>query len=264
MASRVFSTCLQIPYRVTAKWRRLPDFLLIGAQKSGTTSLFHYLAQHSQVAVNPRKRKEIYFFNQESNRVLEAYRQYFPLCSVPGLVGDGTTVYFHSPEVPERVHHLLPKVKLVLVLREPSARALSHYYHHVQRGREKRSTEEAFSEETLLNYEAGTLRSGLSFRYLSNGDYAYHLERWLRFFPENQILVVQAERLFREPQFVVDDVVDFLGLEQEPLLELPVLNRGVTGSKSPAITFRLQKFYQQKVEHLKSLNVMYFNWEPYD
>ena len=61
---------IDYPYRLTAPWRRLPDFLIIGAQKSGTTSLFHYLMEHPDVVVNPRKRKEVYFFSRDYERGL--------------------------------------------------------------------------------------------------------------------------------------------------------------------------------------------------
>lgn len=110
---------IQLPYRLSTGTRSLPDFLLIGAQKSGTTSLFHYLAQHSQVAVNLRKRKETYFFYKDYGKGLGYYRQYFPFRDTPGLVGEGSTGYFHSANVPERVYEALPEARLLLVLANP-------------------------------------------------------------------------------------------------------------------------------------------------
>ena len=87
MLKQMLQTALQWPYRWSAPFRRLPDFMLIGAQKSGTTTLFEHLNKHPEVLRNPRNRKEIYFFNQADEQRLAVYRQYFPFKWQQGLVG---------------------------------------------------------------------------------------------------------------------------------------------------------------------------------
>jgi hypothetical protein len=263
MLKRNVGQLLQLPYRMSAPWRRLPDLLLIGAQKSGTTSLFHYLSEHPEVARNPRGRKEMYFFNKDYARGLNFYRQYFPLKSVRGLVGEGSTVYLHSPQVPARVAQALPEVKILAVLREPAARAISHYFHHVQRGRETRPIEEAFSPKILELYIRGELQDGLSYRYLSNGDYAKHLKRWLSFIDEQHFCILQAETLFSEPQAIYDQVCDFLGLSRSELVRPSVLNVGLQKEEYLGVKARLEGFYQSSVFNLSKLELINFNWNEY-
>ena len=255
--------CVSLPFRLTAPWRRLPEFLLIGAQKSGTTSLFHYLMMHPSVATNPRQRKEVYFFNKDYSRGLEFYRQYFPLKSVKGLVGEGSTVYLHSPKAPERVASSLPDVKLLAVLREPAARAVSHYYHHVKRGRETRSINEAFSPDLIERWLAGDLEDGLSYRYLNNGHYGEHLQHWLEHFSPNQLLVLKAEDLFSDPQSVYNRVCGFLGLEEFNLSNVAVHNQGPRKTNSSENLEMLHSYYSDSVDRLTKLGVIDFSWEPY-
>ena len=264
MLKRNIGQLVQLPYRMTAPWRRLPDFLLIGAQKSGTTSLFHYLSQHPGVARNPRGRKEVYFFNNDYTRGLSFYRQYFPLKSVDGLVGEGSTVYLHSEGVPSRVAHMLPDVKVLAVLREPAARAISHYFHHVQRGRETRSIDEAFSPEILEMYTRGELRDGLSYRYLSNGDYAKHLKSWRSYFNEKKFCLIQAEALFLQPQDVYDQVCRFLALPTVELSDFSTLNIGHKKAEHPETQKRLEIFYQSVVQDLWDLKLIDFKWDEYE
>jgi hypothetical protein len=263
MLKRNIGQLVQLPYRVTASWRQLPDFLLIGAQKSGTTSLFNYLSQHPGVARNPRNRKEMYFFNRDYARGMHFYRQYFPLKSVGGLVGEGSTVYLSSQGVPRRVAQMLPEVKILAVLREPAARAISHYFHHVQRGRETRSIEEAFSSEILEMYTRGELLDGLSYRYLSNGDYAKHLKRWLLCIDERHFCVLQAETLFSQPQVVYDQVCDFLGLTRRGLVTPQVLNVGVGKQEYPEVKARLERFYKPLVLEFSKCSLINFSWNEY-
>lgn len=263
MLKRNLGQLVQLPYRMTASWRRLPDFLLIGAQKSGTTSLFHYLSQHPGVARNPRGRKEMYFFNQDYARGLDFYRQYFPLKSVGGLVGEGSTVYLHSEGVPARVAQALPNVKILAVLREPAARAISHYFHHVQRGREIRPIEEAFSPEILELYTAGRLEDGLSYRYLSNGDYAKHLQGWRSCFNEQQFCLLQAEALFSRSQAVYDQACSFLGLPMVELCAQPTLNIGLKKTEHLEVKTRLELFYKSSVQKLWNLELINFKWDEY-
>lgn len=252
------------PYRLTAPWRRLPDFLIIGAQKSGTTSLFHYLMDHPDVAVNPWKRKEMYFFNRDYERGQNFYRHYFPLCWTKGLVGEGSTVYLHSQDVPGRVSDLLPSVKLIAILREPAARAISHYYHHVKRGRESRSIQEAFRPELIARWMDGQLEDSLTFRYLNNGHYIRHLRRWLSYFPAQQLFLIRAEDMFSEGQKVYRQVSDFLGLRKIEFNPTDIQNVGLNRGSESEIIDLLVPYYSDSVRELKDLDLCDFGWENYD
>ena len=264
----MLKSCIQefvaYPYRLTAPWRRLPDFLLIGAQKSGTSSLFHYLMEHPDVAVNPRKRKEVYFFSRDYERGLNFYRQYFPLCWSAGLVGEGSTVYLHSQVVPERVAELLPTVKLIAILREPAARALSHYYHHVKRGRETRSVQEAFRPDLIARWMDGQLEDSLTFRYLNNGHYVSHLGRWLSYFPAQQLMLIRAEDMFSGTQKIYGRVCDYLGLRRIDLNPSKIQNAGLERGNESEIIDLLVPYYADSVRELRELDLCDFGWELYE
>jgi len=264
MIKKCIKKCLSIPMLATAKWRRLPEFLIIGAQKSGTTSLFHYLTEHQTVLKNPLRHKEIYFFNKKYEKGIQYYRHYFPLKWSRGEVGEATTTYLHDDHTALRVHAHIPDVKLIVILRDPCERAISHYYHQVVRGRETRSLEEAFSASILHRYEAGIQKDGWSYGYLFNGDYGRHLEEWLKYFDRAQLYVGKAENMFSEPQLEFDRICDFLEIERQQMDCFSVQNQGGKKAHDPEVVLRLREFYQPKVMHLKSLGLEDLDWEYYE
>jgi len=237
---------------------------MIGAQKSGTTSLFSYLTEHPQVLSNPLNYKEIYFFNKTYERGLNFYKHYFPLNFWKGLVGEASTTYLHSQKAPQRVSKDLPSAKLIVILRDPVERAISHYYHHVKRGREARSIDDAFSLEIIEQFNAGELEDSLSFRYLHNGDYGVHLEQWLKYFNATQLYIGNAEDLFSDPQSEFDQVCDFLEIERQQMARFSVQNKGMNKSHNSEILLRLREFYKPKVMHLNSLGLGTLDWEHYE
>ena len=177
-------------------------------------------------------------------------------------MGEGSTGYFHSANVPERVYEALPEALLLLVLREPVARAISHYYHHVKRGRESRSLEDAFSAQVLQQFQAGELSDGLSYRYLNNGNYTVHLKHWLNYFPKDQFMILQAEQLFDQPQIEFDKVCEFLNLKRGVTLNFGVQNRGIRNDQeNTVVKSRLIEFCTDRVNELQKLQMLEFNWK---
>ena len=188
--------------RATARWRPLPDFLVIGAQKAGTTALYAYLRWHPQIT-GPSW-KEVSFFDRHWWRGEGWYRGQFPLRSGGRLVGEASPSYLFHPLAPERVHALLPGVKLVALLRDPVARAYSHYQHEVALGREPLSFEDALAAEDertrgeverLVADPRAFSRAWWDHTYASRGLYADQLERWLAVFPARAV----ARRPHRGP-----------------------------------------------------------------
>ena len=131
----------------------LPEFLIIGAQKSGTTSLYNYLTQHPMVGT--AFEKEVRYFNNHFDKGLNWYKAHFPLRirSSQFMTGEGEPSYLPHPVAPQRVYELVPQVKLIVMLRNPVDRAFSHYQHRFIRDREPRSFEEvcATDKDTLRN-----------------------------------------------------------------------------------------------------------------
>jgi hypothetical protein len=208
--------------QVTAPLRGLPSALIIGAQKGGTTSLFNYLLQHPGVL--PPIRKEVHYFDFNYSRGVRWYRGNFPYArQLQGgsLTLEGSPYYLVHPLVPRRVAQLLPTIKLIVLLRNPVDRALSHYQHEVRGGRESLSFTEALDRESeRLAGEEARLESEPDYysynhhrySYVRRGLYLEQLRRWTQHFPRSQMLILQSERLFRDPVGTTAVVQDFLGL----------------------------------------------------
>ena len=219
---------LRSDYRqLTAPLRGLPSTLIIGAQRSGTTSLFNYLVHHPDVL--PPLGKEIHYFDFHYERGVSYYRGRFPYSRRlrhGAQTVDATPYYLAHPLVPERAARLLPQVKLIAVLRNPVDRALSHYQHEVRGGRETLSFAEAIDQEAeRLKGEEDRLRDEPGYyswnhhrySYLRRGLYLQQLLRWVQHFPRSQLLVLQSESLFRDPPGAMSMVHRFLGLADHRL-----------------------------------------------
>lgn len=214
---------LRAGYRqLTGPLRGWPSALIIGAQRSGTTSLFNYLVRHP--AVLAPFGKEIHYFDLHYDRGVRWYRGRFPysrLLRNGAITLDASPYYLVHPLVPRRAAELLPAVKLIVLLRNPVDRALSHYQHEVRGGRETLSFAEAIAREPeRLAGEEERLRNDphyYSFNhhrysYARRGEYIDHLRRWAEHFPRTQLLVLQSEALFRDPAAASASVFNFLGL----------------------------------------------------
>jgi hypothetical protein len=216
--------------RATSALRPLPDFLVLGAQKAGTTALYAYLRRHPQIT-GPSW-KEVSYFDRHYARGEGWYRGNFPNLARTRrkLVGEASPSYLFHPLAPERVRTLVPGVRLVALVRNPVDRALSHYHHEVALGRERLSFEEALdAEEERLRGEEERLRSDpryfsrewWSHTYQARGRYAEQLERWLAVFPREQLLIVPSEDLGADPEAAHGTVLDFLGASPHRLESYP-------------------------------------------
>ena len=166
--------------------RALPDAMIIGAMKSGTSSLHYYLTQHPQVIAPLRK--EVHYFDLNLARGESWYRANFGREGQGGLNIDSSPYYLFHPQVPQRAHALVPGAKLVVLLRDPVRRAYSHYWHERDKGREPLSFEDAIAaepdrverdHERLARGEIVRSEAHQYFSYLARGRYAEQLERWL-------------------------------------------------------------------------------------
>lgn len=218
--------------RASAARRPLPDFLIIGAQKGGTTSLHAYLCEHSCVPAPATK--EVHFFDLEFHRGADWYRAHFQRHKgVGALSGESTPYYLFHPLAPVRAAELLPDCKLIVVLRDPVDRAFSHHNHECALGYEDLDFEAAIAaepgrlageEERLVSEPRYRSFSHQHHSYLSRGRYAEQLERWLECFGRERLLVLSAEDLFEEPGRIVGEAQEFLGLPQEIPADLSARN----------------------------------------
>lgn len=235
---------------LTSPLRRLPDFLIIGVQKGGTTSLYDYLCQHARVS--PAAGKGLHFFEAHHGRGRWWYRSRFPIRG-DDLSGEATPDYMDNPYVPARAAALVPDVKLIAVLRDPTDRALSHYFHNRARGREPLSLHDALdAEEERLAAERASMgdddaqdrgNAHRHFGYRRRGEYASHLRRWLAHFPREQLLILRSEDLFTEPAGVVRRTTDFLGLPPIDGGRYSVKNEGLRDEVDPDIVTELRAHF---------------------
>lgn len=230
LARRAARWSAQAYARPTAGLRLLPDYLIIGAQRAGTTSLHRYLIQHPGVRTTLRS-KGVHFFDTAYGRGMSWYASRFPTKLTAWYVarrhgvelrtGEASPYYLFHPHVPARVAEHLPQVKLIALLRDPVGRAYSHYQHEVARGFETLSFEEAIeAEPARLTGEAERMLAEPLYNsfahqhhsYLARGRYLEQLERWRARFDDRQLLVLSSERFFAEPERTFRRVLDFLEL----------------------------------------------------
>jgi hypothetical protein len=184
---------------------RLPTFLVIGAMKAGTTSLYHYLRDHPQIFMPPTK--EIMFFDERHNwhRGVDWYRTRFADAGDAPAVGEASTSYTKYPVVdgvPEKIASVLGSPRLIYVLRDPIERLRSHYLYNLTRGTEWRSIEEAVASEPA---------------YVDFGRYAMQLERYLPHLGLDAMLLVDSRDLRAERQTTLSRVYAFLGVDERSI-----------------------------------------------
>lgn len=212
----------------TSRVRTLPDVLIVGGQRCGTSSLYKYLGRHPNVA--PSLRKEIEYFSTEYERGESWYRAHFPLTirrtvarllRRPLVTFEATPDYLLDPRAPRRAHDLVPDAKLIVMLREPAERAVSHYHHSVRNGLEDLDLVAALAaEEDRLEGEpertaADERTKALPLRrfsYVMRGRYAEQLERWLRLYPRERVLVIRFDDFTVRPVETFERILGFLDL----------------------------------------------------
>jgi hypothetical protein len=212
----------------TAAVRLEPDFIMIGGQRCGTTSLFRALMDHPQV-VRPTFHKGVNYFDVNYDQSPEWYRGHFPLAALakrktrsfgPPVVFEASGYYMYHPFAIERIAQDLPQVKLVVMLRDPVERAYSAYQHELKRGYEWETFERALDlEDERLVGEVERMRADVKYEsfthrhhsYTRRGHYAEQLEEVLRHFPREQLHVMESETFFERPEVEYDKLIAFLG-----------------------------------------------------
>jgi hypothetical protein len=251
--------------RATSKLRPLPDFLILGAQRAGTSALYSYLRRHPEIGGPPWK--EVNFFDIRYERGPSWYRGHFPIRR-PRLVGEASPSYLFHPYAPERVASLLPGARVIALVRNPVDRALSHYHHEVDLGREPLSFEEALAhEEERMRGEWERLADPSYFShawwnhtYFSRGLYAEQLERWFAALPPERVLVLVSEELFADPSGTYARVLDFLGAAPHELDSYPPVFSREYGEMRPETRRSLEERYAEPNRRLVELLGRGLDW----
>ena len=194
---------LLLPRRLTARGRRLPDFLIIGAQRSGTTSLYRHLVEHPGIE-GAYPSKGAHYFDKRPGKSVGWYRAHFPRRAPHGpITGEASPYYLFHPHAPARAARVVPDAKLIVMLRDPVERAYSHYQQEYARG-----FDDAASFEQALEPEPKRLRGERErmladpsydspayqhYSYTVRGDYLDQILAWREHYPEQQLLILPAE-----------------------------------------------------------------------
>jgi hypothetical protein len=232
----------------------LPDFVIIGAQKGGTSFLYHLVTRHP--LVEPAASKELHFFDRSElfHRGAGWYRRCFPRSEWKdgrkSITGEATPYYLFDPPVAKRMAEVVPQARLIALLRNPIDRAYSHYQMQVKRGTETRTFEEAIEQQ------------GSS--YVSRGVYIDQLLRWFEFYGKEQMLILKSEDFFGLPVETLKVVLDFLDLPdwQPDASELQQRrHEGVYRQKmEPSTRRRLEAYFEPYNQRLYEYLGVDFGW----
>lgn len=195
------------------------DFMIIGAQKSGTTALSHFLSQHPNLRM--AQGKEVHLFDAEDfceewnpKEINERYAKHFVGADETAKWGEATPIYLYWSRIIPALKRYNPALKLIVILRDPTERAISHYEMEKSRGNEVLPLWRAlWCEKRRLSQEGDRLgHSHRCHSYVDRGRYASQLEQLRKYFNDDQILVLENEELQQEHELTLDKVCQFLGV----------------------------------------------------
>jgi len=248
--------------------RQVPDFLMIGAMKAGTTAIAEVMDCHPAIYI-PQSKEPTFFIDRDEDFIFgdrkkgkyshgpqtkQDYADLFEGVPSNVLKGEASTQYLANPTSPKLVHDANPDTKLIVVLREPVARAYSAYSYNQTIQRERAGTfAEALGEE--LNGDRDSYY--FAFRYLHYGLYAQHLARWREFFPEKQIKVLLFDDFKNNPTGFYADIAEFLGIEEFATIENQSLDNKTVQPKN---SFQKALWWVMEAPHpLKLMAKKYLN-----
>jgi len=240
--------------------RALPGAVILGAQKSGTSSLHYYLTQQSGVIAPLRK--EVHYFDLNYARGDGWYRAHFGRVDQPGLNLDSSPYYLFHPAVPRRLAALLPEARLIVLLRDPVRRAYSHYWHERDKGRETLDFEAAIAAEpdrigeTPARLADDTLaysHAHQHFSYLARGRYAEQLEHWFATVRPERFHILRFEDLAEHPLDALNGTLASLGLPPAESVDLEPRNTRRYPPMAAATAERLRDYFAPHNRRLEAL-----------
>jgi len=262
---------------ITRSIRVLPDFIIIGAGQCGTTSLYNYLIQHPNIY--PSSKKEINFFDYNFDKCISWYKLHFPtkfqkffktqICKKNFLTGEATPHYLFNPLAPKRVQKTLPKIKLIVILRNPVDRAYSHYSKDVVLGRQTLSFTEILNHEdkaVVNSIHENNNKVSKSFNlwnslYLGRGIYVDQLKRWMDIFPPQQFLILKSEDLNIDLHKTLNKVFEFLNIGTFEVKNVKRMNVGKYKKMDQTSRNFLIDYYKQHNQLLYKFLGIDFDWD---
>lgn len=249
---------------------KTPDFIIIGAQKCGTSTMFHHLRKHPDIVL-PRK-KELHFFDENYDKGMEFYLSYFTWKKNSDLsfcTGEASPFYFFHPLVASRIYQHFPEIKLILLLRNPIHRAYSNYQHQRRKGRISISFEHAIKlEPEILEHKREAYfdhdnHSDLLYRrfsFLARSRYSEQLPAWYRHFSKEQILILKSEDYFKNPTDTFNQVFAFLGVQPFEIILNEANKNSDYPPMKPETRQQLQDYFEPFNQELYKLTGRDFGW----
>jgi hypothetical protein len=261
---------------LTSGLRLLPDFIIIGARRCGTTSLYHYLTQHP--CVMPALKKEIFYFTDYFQNGLDWYRGHFPTRIEKRfrrmrrggnvITGEATPSYLYDPLVARRIHEMNPNMKILVILRNPVDAIYSAYYLGLKH--RTYTAQEVQFENCILedleraanrrHYGSASISVAEKRGLISHGIYIEHLKPWFDLFPDEQIKVLITEEFFPSPDEGFQEVLSFLGVPPCGLKAYQKLNTLNYPDMDPLIRSQLADFFAPYNRRLESFLSIETGW----
>ena len=261
--------------KLTSRLRTLPDFIIIGVGRAGTTALYSYLIQHQSIhpALNDDDKlaSDIHFFEYMISDDIQWYRSHFPISSSKQITGEFTSTYVYHPDVPKRIFNLLPKIKLIVILRNPIDKAYSTYYQQFRYGECSTTFEETIDAEfhrinllqnspELDSYNPDFSNS-IAHNIIRHGIYADYLKNWLDIFSKEQILVLNADDLKKSTKKTLEHVFNFLDVKNQNIENTSKISAREYPSMDNSTRQKLIEFYKPHNQKLNELLGTNFQWD---
>jgi len=232
------------------------DFIISGTQKGGTTALDEYLRNHPEICMATRK--EVHFFDREKffiypKQNYKEYHEYFQ--TEPGhlIVGETTPVYMYWYSAPRRIWDYNPKMKFLILLRNPIERAYSHWNMQRERGFEKLPFLKAIKEEENRRKDSLPYQNR-HFSYLDRGFYTEQINRLRNYFPMEQILLLKGDDLRVNPESVLLQICQFLGISKPKQIEkITIHSREYSDKMDQKTRDQLSEIYNLEIKQIEKL-----------
>lgn len=240
---------------------RLPDFLGLGTQKGGTTSLHKWLRGHPQIYLP--ECKEVHYFDLNHEMDINWYKNHFKDTSENQKCGEITPFYLYHPKVASRIHKLLPKVKMIILLRDPAERAISQILHAKRKGFEPLSPEEAIAKESERLQQGGVWNLQ-KHSYIGRSKYLEQLDRYEAIFKKDQMLILKSEDLFENPAKEWIKISEFLDIRSD--VKIPEMQRtnegiGINEDLKNRLREKIRKELQTTAEGIKERYGFGWEWD---
>lgn len=257
------------PYLAKLDWqpekKSAPDFIIAGASKSGTSSIYYYLSRHPQILLSHKK--EIDFYWTHYKRGIEWYLAHFPTITDRSdfLTGEATPNYLRFPQVAQRIKDTFPQTKIIILLRNPVDRAISWHYHKQNTGLTNIDLETAIAKEItrLANVsEAEITNTGFHDPdNIMSSLYIYKIKPWIELLGREQFMILPSETFYLNPLEKMKEVFKFLDVPNCSLENYPKVNAGSYNQVDPSLRKTLSEYFAPYNQQLSEYLDMQFDWE---